>query len=194
MSETNPPRQLPVPTNSPVEQLPVPTRASPERLPVPAYTDESLHALVKRAESGDEATLPELRRLLALPGVGATLDLARRVRDTLLDKLTGRNLLNRELVSIEANRLRDELLGTAATPVERLLVEQIVIAWLQLHDTDLRAARVCEHIGKGNLMYRRADLVHRRFLAALRTLALVRRLAGPALQVNIAERQVNVSG
>jgi hypothetical protein len=158
------------------------------------FTDESFRALVKRAESGDKDSLPELRRMLELPRVAATIDLARRVRDELLDKMTGRNLLNRELVSIEARRLREELLGTAATPVERLLVEQIVISWLQLHDTDLRTTRVSAHIRKGNHMYRRADLVHRRFLAALRALALVRRLAGPSLQVNIAERQVNVSG
>jgi hypothetical protein len=37
--------------------------------------------------------------------------------------------------------------------------------------------------------------LNRRYLAALKTLATVRRLAVPALQVNIAKKQVNcVSG
>ena len=38
----------------------------------------------------------------------------------------------------------------------------------------------------------RMDATNKRFLAAVRTLALVRKLAVPALQVNIARRQVNV--
>ena len=129
MSEQNPPQQLAVPTNRPAEQLPVPAGASPERLPVPAYTDESLRALVKRAESGDQASLPEMRRLLALPGVGATLTLASRVCDALLNKLAGQNLLAREMTAHEVRAMRQELLGPVPTVVERLLVDEVVVAY-----------------------------------------------------------------
>jgi hypothetical protein len=38
------------------------------------------------------------------------------------------------------------------------------------------------------------DHAHRRFLSALRLLTAVRRLPRPAVQVNIGEQQVNVSG
>jgi hypothetical protein len=38
------------------------------------------------------------------------------------------------------------------------------------------------------------DGVHGRYLSAIKCLADVRRLALPALQVNIAEKQVNVTG
>jgi hypothetical protein len=188
------PNQLPVRTNRPAENLPAPTEPPTERLPVPAYTEQSLRALVRRAESGDEKTLPELRRLVGHPGVGDVVGLASRVRSKLLRKLTGENLLVREMTTLEMKTLRQELLGPAPTVIERLLVDEVVVAWLQLHDTDLRTAGVCDQVGVGNRLYRRADLVHRRFLAALRTLALVRRVAAPALQVNIAEKQVNVSG
>lgn len=41
---------------------------------------------------------------------------------------------------------------------------------------------------------RRQDRIHRRFLSALKALAQVRRLLSPAVQVNIAREQVNVSG
>ena len=37
------------------------------------------------------------------------------------------------------------------------------------------------------------DATNRRFLAAVKTLALVRKLAVPVLQVNIAKKQVNVA-
>jgi hypothetical protein len=38
---------------------------------------------------------------------------------------------------------------------------------------------------------RRIDRAHRRFLSTLKTLATVRRLALPALQINVAGQQVN---
>jgi hypothetical protein len=41
---------------------------------------------------------------------------------------------------------------------------------------------------------KRIDAAHRRYLSAIKTLATVRKLALPALQVNIARRQVNVLG
>jgi hypothetical protein len=40
----------------------------------------------------------------------------------------------------------------------------------------------------------RRDRAHRRYLTAIKTLATVRKLALPVLQVNIAKKQVNVAG
>ena len=41
---------------------------------------------------------------------------------------------------------------------------------------------------------RRMNHSHKRYLSALKTLALVRKLAVPVLQVNIAKKQINVAG
>ena len=41
---------------------------------------------------------------------------------------------------------------------------------------------------------RRIDAAHRRYLSALRTPAQIRKLALPAVQVNIARNQVNIAG
>jgi hypothetical protein len=38
---------------------------------------------------------------------------------------------------------------------------------------------------------RRMDRAHRQFLSTIKTLATVRRLAIPAVQINVARRQVN---
>jgi hypothetical protein len=38
------------------------------------------------------------------------------------------------------------------------------------------------------------DRAHKRYLSAIKALAVVRRLALPVLQVNIAKKQVNVAG
>jgi hypothetical protein len=43
------------------------------------------------------------------------------------------------------------------------------------------------------LYQRRLDRAQKRFLSAIRTLAQIRKL-GPAVQINVAEQQVNVVG
>jgi len=46
---------------------------------------------------------------------------------------------------------------------------------------------------QADLQHRKIDKAHARFLSSLRTLAQVRKLALPTLQVNIARNQVNVA-
>jgi hypothetical protein len=46
----------------------------------------------------------------------------------------------------------------------------------------------------GNYYQRSISSAQKRYLAAIKTLALVRKLAIPILQVNIAKKQVNVAG
>jgi hypothetical protein len=38
------------------------------------------------------------------------------------------------------------------------------------------------------------DRAHKRYLSAIKTLATVRKLAVPVLQINVAKQQVNVAG
>jgi hypothetical protein len=172
----------------------VPPALPANQLPAPAFTLESATALILRAQAGDAARLPELRRLLDRPGLAeAFTSLAGHVRAALLKMVAGNNLLQRELIAREIDQLKAELLGPAPTAVERLLAERVAVGWLQVQEADLRlaAARADE---RSDVLQRRSDHAHRRFLAALRALAAVRRLAAPALQVNIAEKQVNVAG
>jgi hypothetical protein len=49
-----------------------------------------------------------------------------------------------------------------------------------------------EHFPSGS-QHRKIDKAHARFLTAVRTLAQVRKLALPTLQVNIAKNQINVA-
>lgn len=96
----------------------------------------------------------------------------------------------------QLNTLKDELGWNDATPLERLLIDRIATCWLQCSHADFVAAALAEAatIQVSEFRQRRQDRAHRRFLAAVKTLAQTRRLLGPSLQVNIAERQVNVSG
>jgi hypothetical protein len=92
--------------------------------------------------------------------------------------------------------VRDELSGPAPTPVERLLVERVVTCWLQVHLADLLLAQNAATLNfvQGEYYQRARDRAHKRFLSSIKTLALVRKMALPVLQVNIAKKQVNMVG
>ena len=48
-------------------------------------------------------------------------------------------------------------------------------------------------LAQADFQYRKIDRAHARFLSAVRTLAQVRKLGLPTLQVNIGANQVNVT-
>src|SRR5262249_3210086 len=158
---------------------------------------EDLVAMTDRAQNGDRTTLPALRELLkhpeavALPGG----DLARQAQLTLIDKFSGKNLLLKESLTRKLELLGAELAGSNPTPVERLLVERIVTCWLHLHHLEMiYAGKDSLSLELGGYYQRSLDRAQKRYLAAIKTLAVVRKLAVPVLQVNIARKQVNLAG
>ncbi len=160
-------------------------------------TDPKSHAdFLKRAENGDASTLPALRQLLA---VATNVDkyggnLASVTETTLIEAAAGKNLLLRESLYRKMKIVRAELAGTNPTPLETLLVERIALCWLTLHNEEARHAQSSGlSLRQADCWQRRIDSGHKRYLSAIRTLATVRKLAIPVLQVNIAERQTNVA-
>lgn len=166
----------------------------PTELAVPTNA-EGVRELLKRAAKGDAATVPALRKLLADP---ANIDrlggnLAWYAETCFVKALSGEDLSVREAIHAKLAAMRKELLGENPTPIERLLVSRVVACWLQVQDADIRAAGADNPtFRQAELNQRRMDAANRRYLAALRALALVRRLAVPALQINLAGKQVNV--
>jgi hypothetical protein len=163
---------------------------------VPTWADE-LQKLWKRARGGDASTLPALRTLLQNPRVVDLFggDLARLAEQSFVKAAAGDNLAFEEALVRKLDLMRAELAGPDPTPVERLLVERVVACWLQVQDADIRHAQANNlSINWGEYYQRRMDRAHRRYLSAIKALALVRKLAVPVLQVNIARKQVNVAG
>jgi len=158
---------------------------------------EELLALADRAQKGDRTTLPALRELLKQPGAVDLLggDLARQAQLTLIDKFSGTNLVFKESLTRKLELLRAELNGPTPTAVERLLVERIVTCWLHLHHLEMiYAGKDSLSLELGTYYQRSLDRAQKRYLAAIKTLAVVRKLAVPVLQVNIARKQVNLAG
>jgi hypothetical protein len=88
--------------------------------------------------------------------------------------------------------LTTELAGPQPSPLERLLIERIAICWLQLSYAEVLYAKNIQDLGfqQAEHYEQRVSKAQARYLAAIRTLAQVRRLGVPAMQVNIGQQQV----
>ena len=170
----------------PRKKLPAPTQTT---LALPAPLD----TLIKKARKGNESVMPQLRQFLDSPqGQSYFLDLAGRVRNALICKYAQSDWLAKELAQREMQELRAELLGSAPTAIERLLAERVAIGWLEVHTAEHRLAFAESEYRRH--WQQQVDHAQRRLLAALRLLTNVRRLPRPAVQINVGEQQVNVSG
>ena len=147
-----------------------------------------LQDLTTRANGGDVSALATIREMVAAcPAVATAADLAAHARALLVNRAAGADVVLREALLRKLEDLRADLAGPDPPPLERLLVDRIVSAWLYLHYLETVYPQ-CEARGAkgGDHCQRQIDRAHRRYLAAIRTLATVRKLAAPWLQVNVA--------
>jgi hypothetical protein len=145
---------------------------------------EELARLLRRAEQGDLTVLPRLR---------AALDGDRRLWDyygdlgiqavgSLIKLAAGPNLLLAESLLRKLTALKEELAGPSPSALDRLLAERVAATWLQTNYYDgLMAQAAGADEARSRMLQRQQDAAHRRHLAALKTLATVRRLLKPAV-------------
>lgn len=101
----------------------------------------------------------------------------------------------RKRITSSVKTMRKELGYQEAPGIEKLLIEQILTNWVQATMIGLRseANRNREHgIQTGEYLDRRYTEAHGRLQRSIEALARVRRLSVPKVQVNIAERQINL--
>jgi hypothetical protein len=106
------------------------------------------------------------------------------------------NEKTKEALRRELDDLAAELSGPSPSPVERVLAGTAATSWFafRFHEAHYAASVTTEGgmtFAQSEHAQRRMDRAHRRFLSTLKTLATVRRLAVPALQINLARQQVN---
>ena len=97
--------------------------------------------------------------------------------------------------------MRADLGYAESSALERLLIQQVTLCWLNLDLTEYQLTNVMKQsisFARGNYWEKRLSAAQRRFTRACETLARARRLSRntPALQFNIAAKggqQVNVS-
>jgi hypothetical protein len=144
---------------------------------------DSLQDLMRRAEGGDQAVLPALRRLLdederIWRQAG---DLGLVAETSLVQLAAGNNLVLVESIMRKLRELKEELAGPSPSLLERLLVERVALGWLQSGYVDALAAQATQATtAQAGELRRRQDAAARRLLAAVRSLTLLRRHLRPA--------------
>jgi hypothetical protein len=167
-------------------------------LQVRKETVARLRDLVGRADKGDEKAVPAIREIL-----DGSPDLAWRMRN--IGKLAERLLVGemtaegdaaaKEMMEHQLESMRLDIAGDNPSPLEILLAERVVATWLQVQLFEgLYASGLGKHaLTQDNYYQKRLDRAHGRHLSAIRTLAQIRKM-GPAVQINIAEKQINTAG
>jgi hypothetical protein len=91
--------------------------------------------------------------------------------------LGGDDPLSVEAVRRKAEQFRAELEGDNPTPLERLLAGQVISGWLEMSHAQIKLADPGgSTLGQAGFNLRRAEQAHKRYLAAVKTLATVRQL------------------
>jgi hypothetical protein len=165
---------------------------------------EELRALSDKAEAGDGEARQELRRLVRSSSaevIGRASDIGRKAARTMVQTAAGGDPLTEEALFAKLDAMRVEIAGEDPTPLEVLLTERVVLLGMftalleallstqyrKRTDGDSERSSPAYLIQQSRIL----DAATRRYLAAIRELARVRKLqaAAPPVQVNT---QVNV--
>src|SRR5262245_61023892 len=178
------------------------TKVNPAPVPsgdgVPSEEDlvAALRRLAELAQRGDRQAERELGRCLdEHPELWTRCgDVARHALERWTTLLAGPDPLVRASIERQIEALRGELLGEAPSALERLVVERVLAGWVQAYHIDAIFVEVRQEDATAELfreLQRRQDSTQRRYLAAIKCLALVRRLLRPAPSpLDLAQAQV----
>jgi len=157
-----------------------------------------LRDAIDRAQEGDRTALPVIREHLASKpdNYWTLMDYARVIQKGQIKSYTGSGLYVQEVMNHVVDRLRKDLRGENPSPLESLLVERIISCYLYVNYAENEysdAAANGARLEVAEYMQKRLDHAHKRYLSAIKALAQVRKM-GPAIQINIARKQLNVAG
>lgn len=107
------------------------------------------------------------------------------------EKAQGTTFAVRENLESIAKRVA----GDNPTPLEKLLADRVAMCWLDVQQNEHQYAELGnDTLTKYEWRSRMLDRAHKRYLSAIKTLATVRKLGIPAIQVNIGDKQINTVG
>ena len=151
------------------------------------------------AQKPTKAQLAELRKALEdAPELVSDLgDISRQLKYKIVHSLAPQPGLH-VVLKKQAEQMAKELGAEQASPLEHLLIDQVVIAWLRWQSVEWTYQNNFEQsitLTKGIYLEKRLTAAHRRYLQAIESLARVRRLLARApVQINIAQQQVVQNG
>ena len=161
-----------------------------------AAMEEAIKTVMLSMADAEETTSTGGKALTLGQQFGDPVELARKA---LLKAVYGDVEAIQELGRRQMDKLMHELAGPNPSPLERLSAERIAFCGQQLfHYEKMYAERMNKApndslgIQKEEFYQKRVARAQRNYEAAIKTLAQVRRLQLPTVQVNIADKQINV--
>jgi hypothetical protein len=163
----------------------------------PIDKPSDLASILSRAESGQPKSVKEAKAELdRVPNGWENLgNVSKQALLLLVDGACSSNPVRGEAIRRQADALKVELAGPNSSTLERLLADRVALCWVAVNVEEMRHTmalsknsdfELCEFFQK------RLDHAHRRYLQSIKALAQVRRLQLPNVQVNIADKQINV--
>ena len=179
------PKHEPVSENAPTSNSQQ-TRKKPELTP--------LQATVELVRRGHRELLPRLRELLAAqPEIFRYVgDLGKQAQRAWVERIGGEgNDLLKESVICYAEELKEKLVGSNATHLEKIAGERIAAAWME---TEFFRAWLAQHpeadgTKVGTLYRKRFDEADRRLERALTSLAMIKRLLPKTIEVEVIQKK-----
>ena len=137
---------------------------------------ELFQHLVKQADRGNRDAADQLRQIIrSHRDIWDTVgNLTKHIEQSLIDMISGDNLVLGESLRVKVDDLRDSLRGEVEDDVDRLLVDHIVVTWLETQHTRMAAIQPQQHIRDARFWDDRYERANTRFLAAIRELIRVR--------------------
>lgn len=142
-----------------------------------------MREMLARIDAGDETALIELRSLMqAEPQIvehfGNLANIARQVWEM---EMSRQNPAIGEAVRQKVETLRTELGAPSATPLETLMIDQVIVNWLQSHYAEAMVAQAMDSATPDPIRrrwHRYQDECQQRFARSLQHLARLRGLLG----------------
>lgn len=161
------------------------------------FPHEAIVDAVVKAAQGDESVAGTLRQIMVhdpselIPRFMGW-DLVARIEETIVARASGKDIAAREALKLRIETIRKEMAGPEPSPSEKLLAERIALSWANLHRLELDLIQNGTQMAPvvREALSREIDRAHRMYITGIKTLAVVRRLALPAIQVNLAENQI----
>lgn len=123
-------------------------------------------------------------------------DVAEFAYNRLVDATVGDQAALRESLQAGKQAMRDDLGYPQSAALERILIDQIILCWLRLYHVEFKyteAQNGSMSLALASHWERKLSATQRRCLRACETLARIRKLKLPTLQVNIGQKQLNVA-
>ena len=143
-------------------------------------TRDEFDELVKRAEFGDADAFNDLRTLMRADAATWRRfgDLTEHVKRAFLGLMVQGNVVARESLAVQLEELTCELRHGHQSAVRNLVIDQILILWLDVHYQRTLAAEPREGKTDVEFLDRRLAKVRKRYVAALESLAKMDRILG----------------